>query len=265
MSLFFVGLNPRWQQFRWLPETLNIMYSAAGFWDGNSWRRKFFFRQRGLKWLDCGGYTLLNKYGEYPFSPVAYANLVATLKPNYYASMDYPCEPNISRSSNLAENSERIAATVKNAACMIELEIHNPDARLVPVIQGYSLDEYLYCIDLHAQAGTIREYMAVGSMCRRVSNQELHKLIPAIAERSMQAGVKQLHFFGLKLDPALLDLSQFIWSRDSAVALDAYDPKLRAERGGRRWPKGPQEKRAAFESFFSRLDSMGLQYARSIQ
>ena len=76
----------------------------------------------------------------------------------------------------------------------------------------------------------------------------------------MQAGVKRLHFFGLKLSHALYDLAPIIYSRDSAVALDSYDPELREKRDGRRWPRGKNEKEEAFRSFFSRLDRLGLKY-----
>lgn len=259
MSFFFVGLNARWQQYRWLPAGLNVMYSASGFWDGATWRRKRYIRGSGMRWLDSGGFTLLNRYGDYPFSIVALMNLVAFLKPHYYASADYPCEPDISRQLGLMTNIERIHATVANAVKMSEWE-SQVSGRLVPVIQGYTLDEYRQCIELHHRAGTAREYMAVGSMCRRISNAELHRLIPEIAKHAQQAGIRRLHFFGLKLSRSLRDLSEFIWSRDSAVILDDYDSDLRQRRNGRRWPIGQSEKQAAFEVFIKRLDDLGLQY-----
>jgi len=188
MNIFFVGLNPRWQQFKWLPYGLNVMYSAAGFWSGNGWRRKRYIKHAGIRWLDCGGFTLLNRYGDFPFTVVALMNLVAFLNPHYYASMDYPCEPDISRRLGLMNNDERIRATVTNTVAMIEWE-SQVGGQLVPVIQGYTLDEYRKCVDLHHQKGTIREYMAVGSMCRRISDAELHNLIPGIATHARQAGV----------------------------------------------------------------------------
>jgi hypothetical protein len=256
-NLFFMGLNPRWQQYKFLPAGLNVMYSAAGFWDGHEWRRRKFQKRVGLKWLDCGGFSLLNLYGEYPFSIVNYANLQAFLQADYYATMDYPCEPEISRQLGLMTNEERIRATVENALVLMEWEGQLP-GRLVPVIQGYSLDEYRDCISLYERARAIREYMAVGSMCRRISTEELNRLIPGIYSAAAQAGVRRLHFFGLKLSPDLVPLSQFIWSRDSAVAMDSYSPELRRQRGGRRWPRGQAEKKAVFEEFLSRINDLGL-------
>jgi len=80
------------------------------------------------------------------------------------------------------------------------------------------------------------------------------------APTELTAGVKRLHFFGLKLSPDLVDLAPLIYSRDSAVALDDYDGHLRKQRNGRRWPVGQQEKRESFQVFFGRLDSLGLRY-----
>jgi hypothetical protein len=259
---FYVGLNPRWQMYRFLPHGINVMFSAAGFWndEAGEWRRNAKFKRSfGLTWLDCGGFTMLNGYGDYPFSVINYANLIARLRPNYYASMDYPCEPEISRSLGLMTNAERIKATVANAVELAEWESQLP-GQMVPVIQGYSLREYLLCLRLHQEAGTIRDYMAVGSMCRRISNEELGQLIPGIYHAAQKMGCTKLHFFGLKLSPDLEPYNDMIYSRDSAVAMDSYDNEVRARRGGRRFPRGQTEKQENFEMFLSRLDGLGLNY-----
>lgn len=263
-ALFFVGLNPRWQMYKFLPRGLNVMFSAAGYWDKDNliWRPgKPFKRSFGLKFLDSGGYLMLMRYGYYPFSVVNYANLVARLSPDYYASMDYACEPDLidAKKTTLMAVKDRINATVKNALELAEWETHLP-GQMVPVVQGYTLDEYLYCLGLYAQAGLIRDYMAVGSMCRRVSDDELAELIPGIYYAARKYGCSKLHFFGLKLSPSLAPYGDMIYSRDSAVTLDDYDPALRKRRGGRRWPRGQDEKKAVFKSFLSRLDELGLNY-----
>lgn len=263
-NLFFIGLNPRWQMYKFLPDGINVMFSAYGFWDNakREWRRGAKFKRIfGLRWLDCGGFTMLNKYSDYPFSVVNYANLVVRLRPHYYATMDYPCEPEISRSIGLMRNEDRIKATVENVIKLAEWEEQLP-GQMVPIIQGYSLDEYLYCLNLHCQAGTIRDYMAVGSMCRRISNEELGNLIPGIYYAAQKAGCSKLHFFGLKLSPGLEPYNDMIWSRDSAAVLDDYDKSLRHARGGRRWPRGQAEKKVVFQSFLMRLEELGLNYKR---
>lgn len=261
-NLFFIGLNPRWQMYNFLPRGINVMFSAYGFWDNENqeWRRgKKFKSIFGLRWLDCGGFTMMNKFDDYPFSVVNYANLIARLRPHYYATMDYPCEPEISRSLGLMSNSERIQATVANAVELAEWESQLP-GQMVPVIQGYTLDEYLECLRLHSQAGTIRDYMAVGSMCRRISNEELGCLIPSLYYAAQKAGCTKLHYFGLKLSPGVRMHSDMIWSRDSAAILDDYDKDLRQARNGRRFPRGQREKQVTFNAFLGRLEEFGLNY-----
>lgn len=267
MSILFIGLNPRYQWFKWLPKNINVMYSAAGFWDRESreWRiRNRWMKQFGLRWLDCGGFTLLNRFEDYPFSVGNYMNFVAGMKPHWYATMDYPCEPEISRSVGLKANVERIHATVMNAVKTLDMEEMVPGSTAVPVIQGYELDEYLYCLRLHNEAGTIRDYMAVGSMCRRLTNRQIGELIPAIYERAKSYGCTKLHYFGLKLSPGLIPVERYIWSRDSAVIYDTYDKEVRKARGGRRWPRGQVEKREAVEAFLVRAAELGLSYRGAI-
>lgn len=272
MSEFFMGLNPRWQMYKFLPQGLNMMFSTAGYCDyddfGNwvGWRQPYkkFPKKAGRRFLDSGGYSLLNKHGEYPFSVENYANLQAALGADFFASMDLPCEPDISRALGLLSNKDRIAATVQNALDLIDLDGMVP-GQVVPVIQGYTLDEYAYCIDLYKKAGAVRDFMAVGSMCRRISSEEILELIPGIYDYAANCGVKKLHFFGLKLSPDLIPVAKYIHSRDSAVALDSYDPKLRAKRDGRRWPKGQKEKEEVFTSFLGRLDDLGLNYIHKRQ
>lgn len=263
-SLFFIGLNPRWQMYRFLPAGINVMYSAGSFWDSETrelrrgYRFKPFF---GWRWLDSGGYNLLNIYGYYPFSVINYANLVAYLQPHFYATMDYSLEPSITRLSNLETNESRIQATVAAAIELVEWENQLP-GKLVPVIQGYSLSEYLFCLELYREAGLIRQYMAVGSMCRRRNSAVLGELISGIHRAAQEYGCERLHFFGLKLSPDLIKHEDMIWSRDSAVCMDCYDPSIRIVQDGRRFPRGQREKKVVFESFLLRLKALGLNYLR---
>lgn len=261
-NIFFVGLNPRWQMYKFLPRGINVMFSAFGFWDNvkKQWRRGSKFKKAfGLTWLDSGGFTALNHYDDYPFSVVNYANLVARLKPDFYATMDYPCEPEISRSLGLMCNQERIQATVQNTIVLAEWESQLP-GQMVPVIQGYSLDEYLDCLRMHDEAGTLRPYMAIGSMCRRITNDELGRLIPAIYYEAQRLGVFKLHFFGLKLSEAVQIYDDMIWSKDSAVSLASSPTEWRKAHGGRRFPKGQIEKNEVFNHFLGKLRRLSLNY-----
>jgi hypothetical protein len=266
VTILYTGINPRYQAFNWLPDGLNVMYSAAGFWDTTRKRIRDgrFLNRVGLRFLDCGGFTLLNRHGDYPFMMAAYANIVARLKPHYYASMDYPCEPEITRSLALTSNRERIAATVANAQRLTaEFEMMLPDSTLVPVVQGWTLDEYKHCLDLYHAAGVIRPYMAIGSMCTRSNNRELARIIPALHEYAMEAGAHWLHFFGLKMSPVTMELDRYIYSRDSAAVLFANSADIKARWGGR-FPRTAAHKREAFGYFFRRASEAELMHDTAV-
>jgi hypothetical protein len=266
-NLFFVGLNPRWQMYKFLPQGLNVMYSAYGFYEDDAskridrfWRRGKYKKEFGLRWLDSGGFSMLNKYGLFPFTPENYINLVGMLKPHFYAGMDYPCEPEITRLSKLETDKERIHATVDFAIELDDLTVYNPDSVFVPVIQGYSVDDYKYCIDLYKANGLIKDYMAVGSMCKRRNTPAIVDLITDVSNYAKDAGCDKLHYFGLIITKRIEDLNGFIFSRDSANTMDCSDKEIRAAMDGRRYPRGQNEKKIVFESFLDRLTNYSSEY-----
>lgn len=153
----------------------------------------------------------------------------------------------------------RIEATIRNAIELSEWESQLP-GQMVPVIQGYTLRQYLYCLRSHKEAGTLREYMAVGSMCQRSSDQELSDLVPGITYAAQRMGVFKLHFFGLKLTKTVQIYDDMIWSRDSAVSLASSPYSWRKLHGGRRFPIGQVEKEEVFNLFLDKLTRLGLNY-----
>lgn len=154
-------------------------------------------------------------------------------------------------------NTERIEHTVNNARLISEWEGH-VKSRIMFVIQGYSFDEYIYCLDLYKRAGLIRPIMAVGSMCRRNQDNIIRGLIERFEDVKNDYGIVGFHYFGLKFSKNLADINNRIYSRDSAVALDSYSAQERANRNGRRWPQGQKEKEVAFFSFLERIKSAGM-------
>jgi hypothetical protein len=99
--------------------------------------------------LDSGGFSLLSKWHNYPFSIWAYVELVKRIKPNLFASMDYPCEPTleiVNRDSKLQMPvKERIKKTIENNENI--LNNYTYKSKFIPVIQGWELDDYKSCID----------------------------------------------------------------------------------------------------------------------
>ena len=173
--------------------------------------------------LDSGGYSFFSRWGEYPFSIEKYVDLANTLKDKYplyrVATLDYPCEPDIDR-SHLMTNEERIKKTVSNAVECIDVDRRLP---WLPIIQGYTLDEYLHCVDLYQEAGIISDYWAVGSLCSRKGNiQRIKYLITKLKELAL-SNVK-VHAFGLNI-PYIKDPQIFhaLYSSDSAAWTFNYE------------------------------------------
>lgn len=213
----------------------NILISAASLW----WptRGKFVHRSVGPHkrfFLDSGGFSFFTRKGDYPFTIEEYIDLIKYYHPQYAAIMDYPCEPELT----IGDVRTRIDRTIENTQKIFRFcEVHNKtqkmeplsispffvsscvdhETEIVPVIQGYELEDYKYCVDQMCALGLIRPYMAVGSICRRVSIKELRKLVVGIADYvgAVNPDVK-LHYFGLKKsalkDPAI---NQRVYSCDS--------------------------------------------------
>ena len=216
----------------------NVMVSAGSLW--STQRGKFIRRnppEHTRFFLDSGGFSCLNRYRDYPWTPEAYRSLIWHYKPDYVATMDYPCEPEIKRliplgsgeaSRALETNYSRIRATVFLAIWLLEQDLP-AHTTVVPVIQGYTLEEYLTCVDLYEKHGIfdIADYFAIGSMCRRWRVEEIAKLVTGIVDYvwSTHPNVR-FHLFGLKLS-ALKNRAIF----ERAYSVDSAAWSLNPKRG----------------------------------
>ena len=211
----------------------NILFSAStSFLKSKKWH-DWTGLDPQKTFIDSGGYSFFRRWGEYPFSIAKYIEFIYILKDdNMYpitlcAIRDYPCEPDINR-SQISTNKERIQKTVSNA-----VECFQADGNLpwIPVIQGYTIEEYLSCIQLYEDVGIPLDYIAVGSLCSRKGNlHEIRKILTTIKQRT---GAK-LHSFGLSLvylkDPIIFNT---LYSSDSAAwnyRVFSHDDKQEAVR-----------------------------------
>lgn len=83
---------------------------------------------------------------------------------------------------------------------------------IIPVIQGFSLEDYHRCIDLYAEKGVdLSSYrtVGVGSICRRQASKEAIEILKTIYDRGIS-----IHGFGLK-KLALKNAVQYLVSADS--------------------------------------------------
>jgi len=162
----------------------------------------------GEAMLDSGGFTELQKYGRWTWSAQQYVELVSELHERlgglaWIAPQDWMCEPIVIRGG--VANGQRFAGTGLSVRAHLELTVENslllselaPHLPIRRALQGYTIDEYLLCMDLYRQAGidlTAEPLVAVGSVCRRQNTDE----IEAVFRELHAAGLHNMHGFGVK-------------------------------------------------------------------
>jgi hypothetical protein len=181
--------------------------------------------------LDSGGFTELQYFGRWTVSPTEYADRVRRYRDEvgrltWAAPQDWMCEPIVIAGGRLGPM--RFAGTGLSVAAhqrrtvdnLLQLRETAPDLPFVPVVQGYTVDEYLTCVDLYARAGvdlTTEPLVGLGSVCRRQATGEAHTVIATLH----RAGVTRLHGFGVKT-LGLARYGHLLASADSlAWSLDA--------------------------------------------
>lgn len=157
-------------------------------------RRRSMPRAIGPWALDSGGFTELSLHGawrttqeEYVEAVLRYRDEVGNLA--WAAPMDWMCEPIMLATTGLSvrEHQER---TVTN---YLDLRNLGP---FIPVLQGWSLDDYLRCLELYAEAGVdlaALPLVGIGSVCRRQHTAEIGAIVGELSGRGLR-----LHGFGVK-------------------------------------------------------------------
>ena len=158
-------------------------------------------RARGEWALDSGGFSELSRYGSWDRgpSPRQYADRVRRYRDEigalaWAAPQDWMCEPFLTAKTGLsvAEHQRR---TVEN---VIELRAVAPEVPFIPVLQGWSLSDYLACARRYAEAGVdlaTEPIVGIGSVCRRQATTETAAIISALGQAV--PGIR-LHGFGIK-------------------------------------------------------------------
>ncbi|WP_033222224.1 DUF7221 family queuine tRNA-ribosyltransferase-like protein [Kitasatospora phosalacinea] len=187
---FFLGTH----QPDWLARTsvpLFVSYRRLA-------NRKTLPRAIGPWALDSGGFTELSMHGEWRTAPGAYLTAVRRYADEignlaWAAPMDWMCEPWIVQNTGLsvAEHQRRTVANFQ------QLRDAAPNLPIVPVLQGWSLDDYQHCADLYDKAGidlTSEPLVGLGSVCRRQATTEAALIVTTLAARGLR-----LHGFGFKM------------------------------------------------------------------
>ncbi|MER5649622.1 hypothetical protein [Streptosporangium sp. NPDC002524] len=155
--------------------------------------------------IDSGAFTELSLYHEFVTSPEEYVAALARYDNeitdlDWAAPQDWMCEPWMLAKTGLtvAEHQRR---TVENFLRLVELwpqYSDAPECPVMPVIQGWTVDEYLACVALYAEHGVrlAEDYpiVGVGSVCRRQATAEIGDIFRTLAQLDLP-----LHGFGVKL------------------------------------------------------------------
>ncbi len=178
--------------------------------------------------IDCGGFFSSLKSGRYTSSDQEYLEYVQKWRPKAWALRDYPCEPQLLKQCGRTAT-ENIHRTLEHHLHTIDLaEDYDLEMTAVPVLQGWTVEDYLYCLDLYRSAGLVMGYMAIGSICRRSQIGQITKIILSL--RRELPGWVRLHGFGLKYT-ALKEKA--IW--DALYSVDSgawdYEARWRKHRG----------------------------------
>lgn len=224
MKSFYIGT---WQVKHIEKTTHPLMVSYR--WLKN---RKKEIKQKAPLALDSGGFTELEKNGEWTITAQKYTTDVRRLRDeiglqfDFVAPQDWMCEPHMIEKTGLSVKKHQ-ELTVKN---YIELKQLAPDLPIIPVLQGFQMDEYKYCFELYLQNGIdLRNepLVGLGSVCRRQNTDEIADIIKTFSTGKYNL---KIHAFGIKKG-GLLKSKENITSADSmAWSFRARKDELHSER-----------------------------------
>jgi hypothetical protein len=171
--------------------------------------------------LDGGGFTELSMFGGWAVNAKNYISDVTRIFEHvgpaaWCPPQDWMCEPDVIAGCpkknwpgtrlSVAEHQRRTVVS------LLELRGLASELPCVPVLQGWTRDEYFRCWDLYESAGvdlSKEPLVAVGSVCRRQGTKFAASLLRSLA----QSGLR-LHAFGLKTKGLQL-CGEYLESADS--------------------------------------------------
>lgn len=164
--------------------------------------------------LDSGGFTELSMYGEWRTDANEYVAAVRRYVTNigrldWAAPQDWMCEPWIVAKTGLTVG-EHQRRTVANYLTLRSLA---PELPFVPVLQGWTLDDYRRHADAYVAAGVNleREHtVGLGSVCRRQATSDIARIVATLSADGLR-----LHGFGVKGD----GIRRYGWALSSADSM----------------------------------------------
>ena len=165
-------------------------------------RRVFEKRKSSLaalgNWaLDSGGFSELNLNGKWSINSQEYVTRVNKINNTpgllWAAQQDWMCEPFVIEKTGLTIK-EHQKRTVNN---LIELRQLDCEVPIIPVLQGYSLEDYKECFELF-EVNNIdlrsEPLVGLGSVCRRQNTNDIERIVKYFHSKDIK-----LHGFGVKI------------------------------------------------------------------
>ena len=154
--------------------------------------------------LDSGAFSTLARRETFD-PPTVYAARVRRYRDEvgglvWAAPQDWMCEKSMLANTGL-DIAGHQARTVGNYVALREAA---PDLPFRPVVQGWTVEDYLRCVDLYAAPAdrggadldlSTVDLVGVGSVCRRQATGQVEDILTALHA----AGVNRLHGFGVKV------------------------------------------------------------------
>ncbi len=199
--------------------------------------RKTFPRCRNRWALDSGAFTELSTHGKWTITSRQYAAMAQRFSDQignmrWAAPQDWMCEPFILKKTGLNIATHQSKTTV-NYLALSEIAPRFP---WIPVLQGFSRDDYMRHIDLY-QVYRINlaslPLVGIGSVCRRQAMPEVTTILREIAAMGIR-----LHAFGFKMEGVHL-------AQDSIVSCDSMAWSFNARRLQRKWCQNGTHKNCA--------------------
>lgn len=149
--------------------------------------------------LDSGAFTELNLYGKFTISVEKYANEIkrfhneGVVNITIAVAQDYMCEPFMLEKTGLTvKDHQRL--TIERYD---ELLSHNLPVPIMPVLQGYTTQEYVDHVIAYGDRLTQNMWVGVGSVCKRNSNPE--QILEVLNAIKLVRPDLRLHGFGVKI------------------------------------------------------------------
>lgn len=215
--LFFIGSSPSMAS-----EIVNEETGTAGVMVSmTALRRRKSDFEVGDWILDSGAFTEVARYGGYRWSPREYykrarrwavcGNLLA------WVSQDWMCEPFVLERTGLSvvDHQRLTIERYDQLQDLWERDFVSPlSVPLMPVLQGYTVSNYLSHLQQYGERLKHRMWVGVGSVCRR--NGSPDEVVDILGSIKLLRPDLKLHGFGLK-QTALADdrVVELLYSCDS--------------------------------------------------